>query len=134
MNSFPRTDGAQPSNVPFTTKGQIETYNGTSVNVVGPGIDGYVLTADSSQSSGLRFAANGTGTVVGPISSGLNAIARYSDTTGNVIKNSGVTIDNSNNVAFATGALSGVGLISTTAANRLGQPLTILTLPYLTNY
>ena len=96
MNSFPRVDGAQPSNAPFITKGQIESYDGTAVTIVGPGTNGYVLTADSSQSSGLRFAANGTGDVSGPISSTLNAIARYTDTSGKVIKNSGVTIDNSN--------------------------------------
>ena len=94
--NFPRTDGAQPSNAPFTTKGQVETYNGTSFTVVGPGTDGYVLTADSSQSSGLRFAANGTGDVSGPISSTLNAIARYTDTSGKVIKNSGVTLTDGN--------------------------------------
>lgn len=44
-----------------------------------------------------RVTANG-GNVVGPASSTLNALARYTDTSGTIIKNSGVIVDDSNNI------------------------------------
>ena len=43
----------------------------------------------------------GTGDVTGPASSTDNAIARYDSTTGKIIQNSGITIDDSDNIAGA---------------------------------
>lgn len=46
----------------------------------------------------LSSIASAAGDVVGPASSTTNAIAAYADTTGNLLKDTGVTIDASNNV------------------------------------
>ena len=46
----------------------------------------------------LSSLAGSSGDVVGPASSTTNAIAAYADTTGNLLKDTGVTIDASNNV------------------------------------
>lgn len=49
---------------PTTTKGDLIAYDGTDNVRVGVGANGYVLTADSAQSSGLSWTAvSGTGTV-----------------------------------------------------------------------
>jgi hypothetical protein len=49
---------------PATTKGDLIAYDGTDNVRLGVGTNGYVLTADSAQSSGLSWTAvSGTGTV-----------------------------------------------------------------------
>lgn len=48
----------------------------------------------------LASKAGASGDVVGPASSTDNAIARYDLTTGKLIQNSGVTIDDSNNLTL----------------------------------
>ena len=70
---------------------------------VDDGTNGQALTTDGS---GVLSWADAGG-VTGPVSSTDNAIARYDSTTGALIQNSGVTIDDSNNV-------SGVGTLTTT--------------------
>ena len=49
----------------------------------------------------ITAAGGGSGDVVGPASATDNAIARFDLTTGKLIQNSGVTIDDSNNVTVA---------------------------------
>lgn len=44
-------------------------------------------------------AGSGSGDVLGPASATTNAVARYSSTTGKILKNSPVTIDDSGNIA-----------------------------------
>jgi hypothetical protein len=72
---------------------------------VDDGTNGQALTTDGS--GVLSWATPASGGVTGPVSSTDNAIARYDGTTGDLIQNSGVTIDDSNNV-------SGVGTLVTT--------------------
>jgi len=57
---------------------------------------------------GVIDTAGGAGDVVGPSSSTDNAIVRFDGTTGKLVQNSGVTIDDSNNIV-TTGALSAGG-------------------------
>lgn len=45
---------------PLTTKGDLLTYN-TAATRLGVGTDGYVLTADSAQSTGIKWAAASAG-------------------------------------------------------------------------
>ena len=77
-------------------KGDLLTFDGAKDFTLPVGANNYVLTADSSQTAGLSWKPAGGSSVSGPISSTLNAIARYTDTSGKVIKNSGVTITDSN--------------------------------------
>jgi len=85
---------------------------GTGVSLSDPGANKILAWDDTDNSigfwtlgSGLSYdhsthtlSATGTGSVGGPGSSTDNAIARWDGTTGTVIQNSGVIIDDSNNV------------------------------------
>jgi len=66
-------------------------------------------------------ASSSSGNVVGPVNSTDNAVTRFNGTSGQLIQNSGVVIDDSNNVTgvaalTASGALS-FGSIAATPAN-----------------
>jgi hypothetical protein len=65
---------------------------------------GSILVHGDLNVEGLISASSNSGSnssVVGPSSSTNNAVARFSGTTGNVIKNSGVIIDDSNNITVS---------------------------------
>jgi len=69
------------------------------------GSAGQVLTVDAAEATGLKWATiAGTGDVVGPGSATDNAIARFDGTTGKLIQNSGLTIDDSGYISIASGA------------------------------
>lgn len=78
--------------------------SGTSI-LYGNGSGGF---SNVTIGTGLSFAAGtlsatggvGTGDVVGPLSATDNAVARFDTTTGKLIQNSGVTIDDSDNVTL----------------------------------
>jgi hypothetical protein len=56
-------NGSAGSSSPLTTKGDIYTFSTVNARL-GVGTDGFVLTADSTQATGLKWAAvSGTGTV-----------------------------------------------------------------------
>jgi hypothetical protein len=77
--------------------------------------DGKLFYEDSSGVvQVLATKAGASGDVVGPASATDNAIARYDGTTGKLIQNSGVTIDDSNNVA-------GVAQLSATSITDSGN-------------
>lgn len=62
----------------------------------------------------LTAGSGGIGNVSGPASSTLNAVARYADTTGKVIKDSNVTLADSGTALVFSGA---AGLTATGASN-----------------
>ena len=82
----------------------------------------YTLTVKASGQTGVTFQPGTTGMVafngtdyeivgvVGPASATDNAVARFDGTTGQIVQNSGVTIDDSNNV-------SGVAQLNATTAD-----------------
>jgi len=65
----------------------------------------------------------GTGDVVGPASSTDNAIVRFDSTTGKLVQNSGITIDDNNNI-----------VLPTSAANTQAGIIYRGSVPYLHNY
>ena len=73
----------------------------------------------------LVDSASGSGDVTGPASSTDNAIARFDGATGKIIKNSGVIIDDSNNVSgmgtLGVGAITSTGLLSVSLAGNPAQ-------------
>ncbi len=68
--------------------------------------------------TGWTAADTGTGDVVGPASATDNALARFDATTGKLLQNSGITVDDSNNVSgvgtLGTGAITSSGTVSGT--------------------
>ena len=86
------------------------------------GNNGKVLATDGTNAS---WTTNGSGDVVGPASATDNAITRFDGTTGKLIKNSGVTVDNNNNInanalddAYTNTAASGTLITLTVASPR----------------
>lgn len=78
---------------PQSTKGDLLAYSSLPARLP-VGSDNQVLIADSSQTVGLRWVTQGTGTgnVIGPVSSTDKAIARWNGTGGTTIQDSGITI------------------------------------------
>lgn len=92
---------------PTTTKGDIIARTSTLDTRLPIGANGLVLTADSAESTGMKWGAvAGTGDVVGPASSTDNAVCRFDATTGKAIQNSSASVNDS-------GQLSAVGVAST---------------------
>lgn len=60
-----KADAAAGASSPLTTKGDLFTYD-TAATRLGVGADGYVLTADSSQAKGMRWAASAGGGITTP--------------------------------------------------------------------
>jgi hypothetical protein len=79
------------------TAGAVAYGTGTAYAFTAAGTSGQVLT--SSGAGTPTWATPGGGNVVGPASATDNAIARYDGTTGKLIQNSGITIDDSDNTA-----------------------------------
>ena len=84
------------------------------------GNNGKVLATDGTNAS---WTTNGSGDVVGPSSATDNAIARFDGTTGKLIQNSGVTVDDNSNITannlfegFSNTAASGTQIVLTAAS------------------
>lgn len=96
---------------------------GLGVNLADPNADRILFWDDSAGAyayltagSGLSITGTtitatggGSGDVVGPASATDNAIVRFDTTTGKLVQNSGVTIDDSNNISTAGNISLGVG-------------------------
>ena len=81
----------------MTAKGDIiaGTASG-SYALVSVGSNGQVLQADSTVTAGVKWATvAGTGDVVGPSAASNNAVVRFDTTTGKLIQNSSISIDDS---------------------------------------
>lgn len=94
--------------------GQTSYTNGQLLigNTTGNTLTKATLTAGTGISitngtGSISIAATNNGDVVGPASATDNAVARFNSTTGKLIQNSTVTIDDSGNIAAATATLSG---------------------------
>jgi hypothetical protein len=96
-----------------------ETINGATTLTIPDGSSAFVVC------TGTAFFANVVGNSSGPSSATDKAIARFNGTTGNLVQNSGVIIDDTNNVTgvvqlTATGALKAAqDFTSTTTAAAL---------------
>lgn len=100
--------GAVGSDSIWDAKGDLAVGTGADTASRLPvGTNGQVLTADSAETTGLKWTTvSGTGDVVGPASAVDNRISRFDGTTGKLIQSSAVTLDDSGN-------LSSVGTLNT---------------------
>lgn len=85
---------------PVTTTGDLIIGNGTNSTTRLPiGTNAYVLTSNGTTASWQpNTGGGGGGDVYGPASSTDNAIVRFDSTTGKIIQNSSVTIDDAGNI------------------------------------
>lgn len=99
-------DGATP------TAGAVAYGNGTAYAFTAAGTAGQVLI--SGGTGAPTWTTYGGGDVSGPASSTDNAIARYDGTTGKIIQNSGITIDDNANTA----GVRSIGFSGSTPASQ----------------
>jgi hypothetical protein len=92
--------------IPYLTSGVIGSA--TSTNVIGLW-SGTCNNTTFLRADGSCSAPSGSGDVVGPSSATDNAIVRFDSTTGKVVQNSSVTVDDSGNISTAGTASFGVG-------------------------
>ena len=79
------------------TAGAVAYGTGTAYAFTAAGTAGQVLTSNGADAP--TWATNGNGDVVGPASATDNAIARFNLTTGKLIQDSSITIDDTANMA-----------------------------------
>ncbi len=109
---------------PTTTKGDLIVYNGTDNIRLPVGSNNFVLTADSTQASGVKWASIASaGDVVGPASSTDNALARFDGITGKLIQNSNAILDDTGllNLAVALPVSSGGTGVNTLTGIAVGN-------------
>jgi hypothetical protein len=88
-----------------TAQGDILYRNASEWVNLGPGTSGQFLQTQGAAANPQWSTPSGSGDVVGPASSTDNAIARFDLATGKLIQNSGILIDDSDNI-------TGVGSIN----------------------
>lgn len=107
----------------LTTKGDIYAATAAGATTrLAVGTNTYVLTADSSEPTGLKWGAAGAGDVVGPASATDNAFARFDTTTGKLLQDGATTEDDSGNVTV-TGNIVVTGTVDGRAVATDGTKL-----------
>lgn len=118
------------TNVTGDIQSQLDTTNQRIVGIQasatllapGAGQDQWAIVWDEGTLSWTLSASGGGGTLVGPGSSTDNAISRWNGTGGDALQNSGVIIDDTDNitgVASITVNLAGLHLLDTDASHDL---------------
>jgi hypothetical protein len=115
--------GAWSSATTYAIRDAVE-YNGSSY---------YAIASNTNQAPpNLSFwnllaekGANGTGSgdVIGPASATDNAVVRFDGTTGELIQNSSVTIDDSGNLTYSAGTANGVAYLNGSKVLTTGSAL-----------
>jgi len=102
-----------PVNLTITgsAQGDILYYNGSAWTKLAAGSSGQFLRTQGAGANPQWATVSGTGDVVGPASATDNAIARFDTTTGKLIQNSVVTIDDSGNIATGGSITTSTGVV-----------------------
>jgi len=104
--------GGAPANASYVVLSSDGTLTDERVLTAGSGIS----ITDGGAGSTVTISSTAAGDVVGPASSTDNAVARFDLTTGKLIQNSGVLIDDSNNVTTPGDLAVNGGDITTTSS------------------
>ena len=102
------------------TQGDVLYHDGTKWAKLPAGTSGHVLKTNGAGANPSWGTVAGAGDVVGPASATDNAIVRFDSTTGKLVQNSGITIDDSDNLAGAGWERS----VRTILEERPGTPST----------
>ena len=106
--------GAAPDSASYVVIGSNAILTNERTLTAGSGIS--IVDGGAGAAVTISTTGGGSGDVIGPASSTDNAIVRFDLTTGKLIQNSGVTIDDSNNVTIPGDISVNGGDITTTAA------------------
>mgnify|MGYP007071571988 CR=1 FL=1 len=103
---------------PATTKGDLIVHNGTNDVRLPVGLDNYVLMADSTQASGIKWAAGGGGGMSDPGANGVVVRTALNTTTArSIAAGTGISVTNGDGVSGnPTIANSGVTSIAGTTS------------------
>ena len=93
---------------PNTTKGDITVFDGTNNIRLAVGTNNYVLTADSTQASGLKWSA-AAGGIAGSTGASDNVVLRSDGTGGATLQASAVRLDDSGNIYPVTSDVGALG-------------------------
>jgi hypothetical protein len=116
-------------NVPVTTKGDVAVWNGSAWARLGAGTNTFVLTADSTQATGLKWAAAGAGSMAigGAVGSGTAKSVLFVDGSGNLGQdNAGFSYDSTTKgltlkTTATDGSQTSLILDSTSGGSNLGS-------------
>lgn len=117
----------------FTIQGLV-TLGSTSSTLDFVPIYDHLTGTIKSVTPGVLLGSGGLGDVVGPSSATDNAITRYDGTTGKIVQNSGILIDDSNNVTGANSVqfATSKGIADDSGNNQLLFVKTASAVNYLT--
>jgi hypothetical protein len=101
------------------TDGQLLIGNSTGNTLAKSTLTAGTGISITNGTGSITVAATNNGDVVGPASSTDNAVARFDLTTGKIIQNSGVIVDDSNNVSGVVGQTMSGNLTFTGTGNRI---------------
>lgn len=114
-----------------------QEWKWTALPVDGTGYRKFTVTLQAASASAIQdnklvladFETSVPGAVVGPASATDNAVSRFDGTTGKLVQNSAVTIDDSNNVAGVATLSIGAGAVGAPALYMGGDTTTGLYAP-----
>ncbi len=105
-----------------TNQGDVLYDNGTSIVRLPPGTSGQFLQTQGAGANPQWASPAGGGDVTGPAGATDNAVARYDGATGKLIQNSGVLVDDSNNMSgIAALSISSMGQNWTNAGRTIAD-------------
>ena len=115
------------ANIDDYVQGDIFYFNGFNIVNLAPGVDGQFLRTRASGANPMwdTVTSASGGDVLGPASSTDNALARFDGPSGGAIQNSGIIVDDSNNISgigtLASGAITSTGLLTASLAGNAGR-------------
>lgn len=113
-------------------QGNIIYRNATQWVVLAPGTSGQFLQTQGAAANPQWSSPAGSGDVVGPASATDNAIARFDSTTGKLLQNSGVTINDSDDLDLNGGDITSLQKVKFNSVGTATASSSAVTVPTAT--